>query len=109
MNFQKLPAEHLKEFFQGSGTAGHRNEGVGLINHGDFTLMHGIDNVEGRLPGVHALPLHELVGDHAVNFAACIQGCTRDGSHQTCTAAAVDHTDTSFGAGTTHLLRTFHE
>ena len=96
MNLEELPAENLEKFFQGSRTAGHRNEGVGLINHGDLTLMHSIDNVEGCLPGVHALPLHELVGDHAVDFAARIQGRARDGSHQTGAAASINYSHATF-------------
>ncbi len=82
VNVEELPAENFKEFFEGAGTAGHCDERVSLLDHGDFTLVHGVHDVEGGLVRVHALQSDELVGDHAVNHAAGVQGCARDGAHQ---------------------------
>ena len=91
MNIEELPAENFKELFEGAGAAGHGDERVSLLNHGDFALVHGVHNVEGGLAGVDALQTDQLVGDHAVDHAAGIQGRARDGAHQAGAAAAVDH------------------
>ena len=98
MNVEELPAENFKELFEGAGAAGHGNECVGFLNHGDFALVHGVHNVEGGLTGVHALQSDQLVGDHAVDHAAGVQGCARDGAHEAGAATTVDHANVVLGA-----------
>ena len=60
--------------------------------------MHGVHDVEGGLTGVHALQSNQLVGDHAVNHAAGVQGCARDGAHEAGAAATVHHANIVLGA-----------
>ena len=66
--------------------------------------MHGVHDVEGGLAGVDALQTDQLVGDHAVDHAAGIQGSTGDGTHEAGTAATVHHTDIVLGAEGSELL-----
>ena len=104
MNIEELPAENFKELFEGAGAAGHGDERVSLLNHGDFALVHGVHNVEGGLAGVHALQADQLVGDHAVDHAAGVQGCARDGAHEAGAATSVHHANIVLGAEGAELL-----
>ena len=65
--------------------------------------MHGVHNVEGGLAGVHALQADQLVGDHAVDHAAGVQGCARDGAHEAGAAASVHHANIVLGAESAEL------
>ena len=104
VNVKELPAKNFKELFEGAGAAGHGNECVGFLNHGDFALVHGVHNFEGGLAGVHALQSDQFVGDHAVDHAAGIQGCARNGAHEACAAATVHHANIVLGAESAELL-----
>ena len=104
VNIEELPAENFKELFEGARAAGHGDKRVSLVNHGDFALVHGVHNVEGGLAGVHALQANQLVGDHAVNYAAGVQGCARNGAHEAGAAAAVHHANIVLGAEGAELL-----
>ena len=106
VDVEELPAEHLKELFEGAGAAGHSNECVSFLNHGDFTLVHGVHNIEGGLAGVYAFQADQLVGDYAVHKTASVEGSTGDGTHQAGTAATVDHADIVLSAEGTQLTGT---
>ena len=44
------------------------------------------------------------MGDHAVDHAASVQGCARDGAHEAGAAAAVHHANIVLGAEGAELL-----
>ena len=66
--------------------------------------MHSVHNVEGGLAGVHTLQADQLVGDHAVDHAAGVQGCARDGAHEAGAAASVHHANIVLSAEGSKLL-----
>ena len=67
-----------------------RATSVAALGHQALALVHGVDDVQLREPGMADLALHQRARDHADHAAAGGERRVRHAAHQAGAAAAVD-------------------
>ena len=92
-----LPREQLEQLVERPGAPGQRDHRVRKLGHHRLALVHGLDDVQLRQPGMRDLALDQPRGDHADHGAAGGQRGIGERSHQPDARAAVDDLELARG------------
>ena len=92
-----VPRQQLERLVERAEAAGQGDEPVGQLGHPGLALVHRVDDLQRGHAEVGDLGPHELVGDHADDLAAVLEGGVGDGTHQPDVAAAVHEPEAAAG------------
>ena len=97
VDFELRPGDDLNELVEGAVASGKRDEGVGVLIHEGFALVHGLDDVEMRDSAMRDFAIHEHVGHDADDFRASREGGIGEDAHEANGGSAKDKAHACFG------------